>query len=149
MYVLIIILKIFFYIRNIYSFFALAIFQSPVVGTTTNTKNSISTVTTFPSSSPRIQSSSGFNSTSQTTSPTTLFDKAPTNNVPLVPLPSRSVSPVTPVATVVSTAAILPTVPTSTFRQSPSPNTPIAYSGGQSPGVLQVIIVYKVNYLLE
>ncbi|KAF7997841.1 hypothetical protein HCN44_009239 [Aphidius gifuensis] len=114
-----------------------SIFQSPVVPTT-STKNSTSTVTTFPSSSPRIQSSSGFNSTSQTTSPTTLFDKAPTNNVPLVPLSSRSVSPVTPVATVVSTAAILPTVPTSTFRQSPSPNTPIAYSGGQSPGVLQV-----------
>lgn len=112
----------------------LALFQTPVLptNTTTTSKNS-TTAVTFPSASPRAhqQTTTLFPTVTQTTSPITPFA---TSHVHLTPLPCRSVSPVIPSATNIVAAPAA----TTTFRHTPSPNTPMTYSASHSPGVLQV-----------
>ncbi|XP_034943772.1 NGFI-A-binding protein homolog [Chelonus insularis] len=107
-----------------------SLFQTPVVPTNATTcKNS--TTVTFAAASPRTHQSTPnlFPSVLHNTSPTTPFS---TTHVSLTPLSCRSVSPIAPVTNVIAPAA------TSSFRQSPSPNTPITYSTSHSPGILQV-----------
>lgn len=107
-----------------------ALFQTPVVpSNTVPAKSGSSTGVPIPAASPRTHQTNSSIFPLAQTSPTTPFSS--TTHVPLTPLPCRSVSPVTPVTTVIAPAA-------STFRHSPSPNTPIAYTGSHSPGVLQV-----------
>ncbi|XP_074109359.1 NGFI-A-binding protein homolog [Cotesia typhae] len=107
-----------------------SLFQTPVVpSNTVPAKSGSSTGVPIPAASPRTHQTNSSIFPLAQTSPTTPFSS--TTHVPLTPLPCRSVSPVTPVTTVIAPAA-------STFRHSPSPNTPIAYTGSHSPGVLQV-----------
>ncbi|XP_063982726.1 NGFI-A-binding protein homolog [Diachasmimorpha longicaudata] len=106
-----------------------SLFQTPVVPGNASGKNSTPSVTTFACASPRPQNSNIFSGSVASTSPTAPISLS---HVPITPLPCRSISPLTPVANVVT-----PT-PTSTFRQSPSPNTNTPYSGVHSPDVLQV-----------
>ncbi|XP_011050103.1 PREDICTED: NGFI-A-binding protein homolog [Acromyrmex echinatior] len=84
--------------------------------------------------SPRPQMQSlptGFAATSQTSlTPTSYVSTTP--HMPLTPLPCRSASPVVPVTSVSASAS------STTFRQSPSPNTSLPYTTTHSPNVLQV-----------
>ncbi|XP_057318633.1 NGFI-A-binding protein homolog isoform X2 [Microplitis mediator] len=105
-----------------------SLFQTPVVPSNTAAAKSSSTSVPIAAASPRTHQTNSSIFPLAQTSPTTPFSS--TTHVPLTPLPCRSVSPVTPV-TVIAPAA-------STFRHSPSPNTPLAYTGSHSPGVLQV-----------
>ncbi|KAK0177802.1 hypothetical protein PV328_001813 [Microctonus aethiopoides] len=111
------------------------LFQTPVLptNTTTTTSKNSTTAVTFPSASPRAhqQTTTLFPTVTQTTSPITPFA---TSHVHLTPLPCRSVSPVIPSATNIVAAPAA----TTTFRHTPSPNTPMTYSASHSPGVLQV-----------
>ncbi|XP_018046035.1 PREDICTED: NGFI-A-binding protein homolog [Atta colombica] len=69
--------------------------------------------------------------TSQTSlTPTSYVSTTP--HMPLTPLPCRSASPVVPVTSVSASAS------STTFRQSPSPNTSLPYTTTHSPNVLQV-----------
>ncbi|XP_036140875.1 NGFI-A-binding protein homolog isoform X2 [Monomorium pharaonis] len=91
----------------------------------------------FACASPRPQMQSlptaaGFGATSQTTlTPASYVSTTP--HVSLTSLPCRSASPVVPAVTSVSTSAS-----STTFRQSPSPNTSLPYATTHSPNVLQV-----------
>ncbi|XP_071576346.1 NGFI-A-binding protein homolog isoform X2 [Temnothorax nylanderi] len=89
----------------------------------------------FACASPRPQMQSlptGFAATSQATlTPTSYVSTTP--HMPLTPLPCRSASPVVPVTSVSSASAS-----STTFRQSPSPNTSLPYVTTHSPNVLQV-----------
>lgn len=89
----------------------------------------------FACASPRPQMQSlptGFAAASQTTlTPTSYVSTTP--HMPLTPLPCRSASPVVPVTSVSSASAS-----STTFRQSPSPNTSLPYATTHSPNVLQV-----------
>ncbi|XP_014471277.1 PREDICTED: NGFI-A-binding protein homolog isoform X2 [Dinoponera quadriceps] len=108
-----------------------SMFQAPVVPTNAAAKSPAATVS-FACASPRPQMQNlpaGFTATSQTS----LTPYVSTPHVPLTPLPCRSSSPVVPAVTSVSTPA-----PSTTFRQSPSPNTPLPYTTSHSPSVLQV-----------
>ncbi|XP_032664263.1 NGFI-A-binding protein homolog isoform X2 [Odontomachus brunneus] len=110
-----------------------SLFQTPVVPTNTTAKSSVAAVG-FTCASPRPQMQNlptGFTTTSQTSLTPYVSTHA---HVPLTPLPCRSASPVVPAAvTSVSAPA-----PSTTFRQSPSPNTPLPYATSHSPSVLQV-----------
>ncbi|XP_070151672.1 NGFI-A-binding protein homolog isoform X2 [Polyergus mexicanus] len=111
-----------------------SLFQTPVVPTNAATKSSAAVTVGFACASPRSQMQSlptSFSATSQT-SLTSMPYVTTTPHVPLTPLPCRSASPVVPVTSV--------PVPTSstTFRQSPSPNTSLPYTTTHSPNVLQV-----------
>ncbi|KYN04442.1 NGFI-A-binding protein like protein [Cyphomyrmex costatus] len=93
-----------------------------------------STAVGFACASPRPQMQSlptGFAATSQTSlTPTSYVSTTP--HMPLTPLPCRSASPVVPVTSVSASAS------STTFRQSPSPNTSLPYTTTHSPNVLQV-----------
>ncbi|XP_050446041.1 NGFI-A-binding protein homolog isoform X2 [Cataglyphis hispanica] len=111
-----------------------SLFQTPVVPTNAAAKSSVAVTVGFACASPRSQMQSlptSFSATSQT-SLTSMPYVTTTPHVPLTPLPCRSASPVVPVTSV--------PVPTSstTFRQSPSPNTSLPYTTTHSPNVLQV-----------
>ncbi|EFN77723.1 NGFI-A-binding protein 2 [Harpegnathos saltator] len=113
-----------------------SLFQTPVVPTNTATKSPVAAAAGaavgFACASPRPQIQNlptGFTATSQT--PLTPYVSTP--HVPLTPLPCRSASPVVPAVTSVSAPA-----PSTTFRQSPSPNTLLPYATSHSPNVLQV-----------
>lgn len=88
----------------------------------------------FACASPRPQMQSlptGFAATSQTSlTPTSYVSTTP--HMPLTPLPCRSASPVVSVTSVSASAS------STTFRQSPSPNTSLPYTTTHSPNVLQV-----------
>ncbi|XP_076640058.1 NGFI-A-binding protein homolog isoform X3 [Colletes latitarsis] len=105
-----------------------SLFQTPVVSTSATCKNPASIG--FPCASPRpqVQNLQGFTTTSQTATPTPYVS----SHVSLTPLPCRSTSPV------VSVTSVTASVASTTFRQSPSPNTPLPYTTSHSPGVLQV-----------
>ncbi|XP_029173671.1 NGFI-A-binding protein homolog isoform X2 [Nylanderia fulva] len=111
-----------------------SLFQTPVVPTNATAKSPVAVTVGFACASPRSQMQSlptSFAATSQT-SLTSMPYVTTTPQVPLTPLPCRSASPVVPVTSV--------SVPTSstTFRQSPSPNTTLPYTTTHSPNVLQV-----------
>ncbi|XP_012146108.1 NGFI-A-binding protein homolog isoform X1 [Megachile rotundata] len=105
-----------------------SLFQTPVVPTSATCKNPASIG--FPCASPRpqVQNLQGFTTTSQTITPTPYVS----SHVSLTPLPCRSTSPI------VSVTSVTAPVASTTFRQSPSPNTPLPYATSHSPGVLQV-----------
>lgn len=80
---------------------------------------------------PQIQNlPTGFTAATAQTSTAPYVSTTP--HVPLTPLPCRSASPVVPVTSVSASA------PSTTFRQSPSPNTSLPYASTHSPSVLQV-----------
>ncbi|XP_043589926.1 NGFI-A-binding protein homolog isoform X3 [Bombus pyrosoma] len=105
-----------------------SLFQTPVVPTTATCK--APTGIGFPCVSPRpqVQNLQGFTTTSQTATPTPYVS----SHVSLTPLPCRSTSPI------VSVTSVTAPVASTTFRQSPSPNTPLPYTTSHSPGILQV-----------
>ncbi|KAH0952165.1 hypothetical protein HN011_012085 [Eciton burchellii] len=110
-----------------------SLFQTPVVPANATAAKSSSAVS-FACASPRPQMQSlptGFTAASQPTlTPAPYISTAP--HVPLTPLPCRSVSPVVPATSVSASAS------STTFRQSPSPNTSLPYATTHSPSVLQV-----------
>ncbi|KAF3423191.1 hypothetical protein E2986_06312 [Frieseomelitta varia] len=110
--------------------FLTALFQTPVVPTTAGCK--APTGIGFPCVSPRpqVQNLQGFATTTQTPTPTPYVS----SHVSLTPLPCRSTSPI------VSVTSVTAPVASTTFRQSPSPNTPLPYATSHSPGVLQVYL---------
>lgn len=116
-----------------YSYFA-ALFQTPVVPASTTVKSPVAVG--FACASPRSQMQNlptSFTATSQTgLTSSTSSPYVSTPHAPLTPLPCRSSSPIVPV-TSISTS-----VPSTTFRQSPSPNTSLPYVTSHSPNVLQV-----------
>ncbi|XP_017884782.1 NGFI-A-binding protein homolog isoform X2 [Ceratina calcarata] len=101
-----------------------SLFQTPVVPTTATCKTAAGIG--FPCASPRpqVQNLQGFTTTSQS--------GTPTSYVSLTPLPCRSASPIASVTSVTAPVA------STTFRKSPSPNTPLPYATSHSPGILQV-----------
>ncbi|CAL7949314.1 unnamed protein product [Xylocopa violacea] len=105
-----------------------SLFQTPVVPTTAACKAPAGMG--FPCASPRpqVQNLQGFTTTAQTPTPTPYVS----SHVSLTPLPCRSTSPI------VSVTSVTAPVASTTFRQSPSPNTPLPYTTSHSPGVLQV-----------
>ncbi|XP_026828088.1 NGFI-A-binding protein homolog isoform X2 [Ooceraea biroi] len=111
-----------------------SLFQTPVVPTNATAAKSPAAAVSFACASPRPQMqslSTAFTATSQTSlTPASYVSTTP--HVPLTPLSCRSVSPVAPVTSVSASA------PSTTFRQSPSPNTSIPYTTTHSPNVLQV-----------
>jgi len=126
-----------------------ALFQTPVVPTNAAAaaaavvaaaaaaKSPVAAAATavgFACASPRPQMQSlptGFAATSQTSlTPTSYVSTTP--HMPLTPLPCRSASPIVPVTSVSASAS------STTFRQSPSPNTSLPYATTHSPNVLQV-----------
>ncbi|KAK9297244.1 hypothetical protein QLX08_008976 [Tetragonisca angustula] len=106
-----------------------SLFQTPVVPTTAACKAPTG-IGGFPCVSPRpqVQNLQGFATTTQTPTPTPYVS----SHVSLTPLPCRSTSPI------VSVTSVTAPVASTTFRQSPSPNTPLPYATSHSPGVLQV-----------
>jgi hypothetical protein len=117
-----------------------ALFQTPVVPANATAAKSSSAVS-FACASPRPQMQSlptGFTAASQPTlTPAPYISTAP--HVPLTPLPCRSVSPVVPATSVSASAS------STTFRQSPSPNTSLPYATTHSPSVLQVKVVLAIR----
>ncbi|XP_072753258.1 NGFI-A-binding protein homolog isoform X2 [Anoplolepis gracilipes] len=112
-----------------------SLFQTPVVPTNATAKSPVAVTVGFACASPRSQMQSlptSFTAQTSQTSLTSMPYVTTTPHVPLTPLPCRSASPVVPVTSV--------SVPTSstTFRQSPSPNTSLPYTTTHSPNVLQV-----------
>ncbi|XP_076749767.1 NGFI-A-binding protein homolog isoform X3 [Xylocopa sonorina] len=105
-----------------------SLFQTPVVPATATCKTP--GAMGFPCASPRpqVQNLQGFTTTAQTPTPTPYVS----SHVSLTPLPCRSTSPI------VSVTSVTAPVASTTFRQSPSPNTPLPYTASHSPGVLQV-----------
>ena len=116
--------------RSKFSFLT-ALFQTPVVPTTAACKAPTG-IGGFPCVSPRpqVQNLQGFATTTQTPTPTPYVS----SHVSLTPLPCRSTSPI------VSVTSVTAPVASTTFRQSPSPNTPLPYATSHSPGVLQVYL---------
>ncbi|GAB1869137.1 NGFI-A-binding protein like protein [Camponotus japonicus] len=111
-----------------------SLFQTPVVPTNAAAKSPVAVTVGFACASPRSQMQSlptSFTATSQTSLMSMPYVTT-TPHVPLTPLPCRSASPVVPV-----TSVSVPT-PSTTFRQSPSPNTSLPYTTTHSPNVLQV-----------
>lgn len=120
---------------NEMSYFA-ALFQTPVVPTNAAAKSPVAVTVGFACASPRSQMQSlptNFTAASQTSLMSMPYVTT-TPHVPLTPLPCRSASPIVPV-----TSVSVPT-PSTTFRQSPSPNTSLPYTATHSPNVLQVKI---------
>ncbi|XP_054016633.1 NGFI-A-binding protein homolog [Hylaeus anthracinus] len=105
-----------------------SLFQTPVVPTSATCKNPAGIGFPCVSPRPQVQNLQGFTTSSQTPTPTPYVS----SHVSLTPLPCRSTSPI------VSVTSVTAPVPSTTFRQSPSPNAPLAYAASHSPGVLQV-----------
>ncbi|EFN67185.1 NGFI-A-binding protein 2 [Camponotus floridanus] len=117
-----------------FEFYLETLFQTPVVPTNAAAKSPVAVTVGFACASPRSQMQSlptSFTATSQTSLMSMPYVTT-TPHVPLTPLPCRSASPVVPV-----TSVSVPT-PSTTFRQSPSPNTSLPYTTTHSPNVLQV-----------
>lgn len=108
--------------------FVTALFQTPVVPTSATCKTAASMGFPCVSPRPQVQNLQGFTTASQTPTPTPYVS----SHVSLTPLPCRSTSPI------VSVTSVTAPVATTTFRQSPSPSTPLPYTTSHSPGVLQV-----------
>ncbi|XP_048264299.1 NGFI-A-binding protein homolog isoform X3 [Bombus affinis] len=105
-----------------------SLFQTPVVPTTATCKAPAGIGFPCVSPRPQVQNLQGFTTTSQTATPTPYVS----SHVSLTPLPCRSTSPI------VSVTSVTAPVASTTFRQSPSPNTPLPYTTSHSPGILQV-----------
>ncbi|XP_031828448.1 NGFI-A-binding protein homolog isoform X2 [Nomia melanderi] len=105
-----------------------SLFQTPVVPTNATCKNPSTIGFACASPRPQVQNLQGFATTSQTQTPTPYVS----SHVSLTPLPCRSTSPI------VSVTSVTAPVASTTFRQSPSPNTPLPYATAHSPGILQV-----------
>ncbi|XP_028521082.1 NGFI-A-binding protein homolog isoform X3 [Apis cerana] len=105
-----------------------SLFQTPVVPTSATCKTPAGMGFPCVSPRPQVQNLQGFTTTSQTPTPTPYVS----SHVSLTPLPCRSTSPI------VSVTSVTAPVATTTFRQSPSPSTPLPYTTSHSPGVLQV-----------
>ncbi|XP_026298934.1 NGFI-A-binding protein homolog isoform X3 [Apis mellifera] len=105
-----------------------SLFQTPVVPTSATCKTPAGMGFPCVSPRPQVQNLQGFTTTSQTPTPTPYVS----SHVSLTPLPCRSTSPI------VSVTSVTAPVATTTFRQSPSPSTPLPYATSHSPGVLQV-----------
>ncbi|XP_060814433.1 NGFI-A-binding protein homolog isoform X3 [Bombus pascuorum] len=105
-----------------------SLFQTPVVPTTATCKAPAGIGFPCVSPRPQVQNLQGFTTTSQTVTPTPYVS----SHVSLTPLPCRSTSPI------VSVTSVTAPVASTTFRQSPSPNTPLPYTTSHSPGILQV-----------
>lgn len=108
--------------------FVTALFQTPVVPTSATCKTAAGMGFPCVSPRPQVQNLQGFTTASQTPTPTPYVS----SHVSLTPLPCRSTSPI------VSVTSVTAPVTTTTFRQSPSPSTPLPYTTSHSPGVLQV-----------
>ncbi|XP_012350272.1 NGFI-A-binding protein homolog isoform X4 [Apis florea] len=105
-----------------------SLFQTPVVPTSATCKTAAGMGFPCVSPRPQVQNLQGFTTASQTPTPTPYVS----SHVSLTPLPCRSTSPI------VSVTSVTAPVATTTFRQSPSPSTPLPYTTSHSPGVLQV-----------
>ncbi|XP_053989498.1 NGFI-A-binding protein homolog isoform X5 [Hylaeus volcanicus] len=101
-----------------------SLFQTPVVPTSATCKNPAGIGFPCVSPRPQVQNLQGFTTSSQTPTPTPYVS----SHVSLTPLPCRSTSPI------VSVTSVTAPVPSTTFRQSPSPNAPLAYAASHSPG---------------
>ncbi|XP_066593390.1 NGFI-A-binding protein homolog isoform X2 [Prorops nasuta] len=105
-----------------------SLFQAPVVPNSAPCKSTPNVGFPCVSPRPQVQTPQGFTTTPQTPTPASYIS----SHISLTSLPYRSASPIAPVTTGAAPAA------STTFRQSPSPNTSLPYAASHSPGVLQV-----------